>query len=413
MKFLLRRGGIALMLLAGLAASDAARAQTPFSMRAVGQPLANDDARMVARGGWGMAATDSMHPGFKNIASLASIKHVAVSFTAYGESAENKDQRDSRRTSRTVSPNIRVALPVVKERFAVTAGFQIYRSSQYTTLVADTLFADVWDDEITGDYRFRREGNQFRVPLGAALRVLPFLSVSGAYNLENGSLREELAQEYLEPNRPGQFEDLPFYLTDLREERHQFSGRSFTVGAIFHPFPWFRAGGAWTPGYDLDVERRLTHLGVTASSRTDYTMSLPDEYQGGVELQLGRWRLGGDFRAMDFREFAGRDDWLDQMEQEFAWSVGLERKRARIRRGGLNNLPLRLGYMEQQWGYRISGEEVVERAVSVGTGFPFRGNLGQLDLAISYGRIGDLDTNLMKSEYVRLTISVIGLERWW
>jgi hypothetical protein len=411
----LRTGGILLLLVAGIAAAGAgtARAQTPFSLRAVGQPLANDDARMVARGGWGMAATDSMHPGFKNIASLAAIKHVALSFTAYGESAENRDQRDSRRTSRTVSPNIRVALPVVKERFALTAGFQIYRSTQYTTLIADTLFAQVWEDDIRGDYRFRREGNQFRVPLGAAVRVLPFLSVSGAFNLENGSLREELSQEYLEPFRPGQFQDLPSYLTDLREERHEFNGGSYTFGAILHPFPWFQAGAAWTPGYDLDVERRLTHLGVTGSSRTEYTMSVPDEYQGGVQLEFGRWRAGGDLRAIDYREFAGRDDWLEQMEQEFAWSVGLERKRARIRRGGLNNLPLRLGYMEQQWGYRVSGEEVVERVYSVGTGFPFRGNLGQLDVAFSYGRIGERERNLMESEYLRLTISVTGLERWW
>ncbi len=80
-----------------LAMATSAGAQTVFSLRNVGQPLATEDARMIARGGWGMAIADSMHPGFKNLASLAAIKHVALSFTGYGERTDNSDQRGDRK----------------------------------------------------------------------------------------------------------------------------------------------------------------------------------------------------------------------------------------------------------------------------------------------------------------------------
>jgi hypothetical protein len=61
----------------------------------------------------------------------------------------------------------------------------------------------------------------------------------------------------------------------------------------------------------------------------------------------------------------------------------------------------------------VGDNPVDEMSVSVGTGFPFRQNLGELDVAVSYGTIGDLEKNGLESTVWRLTISVTGLERWW
>jgi hypothetical protein len=51
--------------------------------------------------------------------------------------------------------------------------------------------------------------------------------------------------------------------------------------------------------------------------------------------------------------------------------------------------------------------------ISVGTGFPFGQNLGALDLALSYGIIGELEPNGLETTFWRLTLSVTGLEKWW
>lgn len=170
---LLRRGLPALVLLLGIGGlCGPAAAQTPFAIYNIGQRTVTDDARMVARGGWGMAVDDPINPGFKNIASLSSLTHLALKFTGFGDKMESEDTRGQRMNSRVFVPDVRVAGPVFKGRVTLTAGFVVNRSSQYHTL-ADTSWGWVWEDSVSGDIQFDRVGNRFRVPLGGALELLP------------------------------------------------------------------------------------------------------------------------------------------------------------------------------------------------------------------------------------------------
>jgi hypothetical protein len=61
----------------------------------------------------------------------------------------------------------------------------------------------------------------------------------------------------------------------------------------------------------------------------------------------------------------------------------------------------------------VGGEVVEEKWINVGTGFLFGQNLGELDVALSYGMIGDLEKNGLETSVWRLGVSVTGLERWW
>ena len=101
------------------------------------------------------------------------------------------------------------------------------------------------------------------------------------------------------------------------------------------------------------------------------------------------------------------------MQDEYAWTAGLERVQAGERRGGANNLPLRLSTGYHRWAYEIGGQPVDEWTWAGGTGFPFRGDMGQLDVALSYSTIGAREKNGHESSVWRLTVSVTGLERWW
>jgi len=143
-------------------------------------------------------------------------------------------------------------------------------------------------------------------------------------------------------------------------------------------------------------------------------MEMPDEYIAGVQLRpFGRFRLGADAHFQEFSKFTGPDEWMADMEDEFSLSVGMERMQGRVRRGGFSNVPLRVGASFKRWAYRVGGNVIDEKTISVGTGFPFRQNLGELDLAISYSLVGDLEKNGVESTVWRLTLSVTGLERWW
>ncbi len=80
-------------------------------------------------------------PGVQERGLAYSLRHVAISFTGFGESANHDDGTGTRHTYRTYTPDLRVGLPVIKGRLGLTAGFSIFRSSQFQSRVDPTWAA--------------------------------------------------------------------------------------------------------------------------------------------------------------------------------------------------------------------------------------------------------------------------------
>ena len=399
--------GCALLL---LLAAVPASAQTPFALSNLGQKVDTEDARMVGRGGWGMAVTDSTNPGYKNVAGLSSVRHVIVSLVGTGQGVDSEDAAGGTRAlNRVTAPAFRVAVPVIKGRLGVTAGFSINRSFRYDAMTDYTDY--VRGDTLSGVHEFIRQGTLFDVPLGVGWEALPGLSLGATLSLVRGSLSESLYEIYTAPATSSG----PFYKTVLQVQRDHFEGLAPNLSVLWTPVDRVKLGASWTPAYDIDVERTLTISGLTARSESDWTMTMPDEYiVGGQANVLGRWWLGADYQMQKFTEFEGPAEWrADGMEDESTFSVGVERSIGYERRAGLRNWPVRLGFSTRQWAYRVGGSAVTENTYSVGTGFPFRGRLGVLDVALSYSTIGDLADNGLEDSVWRMTLSVNGLERWW
>ncbi len=398
-----------LVLLAGVLIPAAAVAQTPFALTNIGQPIDSEDARMMGRGGWGMAVYDSLDPGFLNVASLSAIRHVVVKFTAYGEKTKSDDDQGSRTTHRTLIPNIRVGLPVIKSRLAFSTGFEVKRSSEYRTMTPMTWYA--FDDTITGNEQFLREGSLWQVPMGLSLKVFDGVSLGATLGLVNGTIRESLTDFYLQPSTGT---GTPLYLSSGTVQKDEFSGKMTTWSIHLGSPNKLAFGASYTPAHDLEVDRKVSLGGVGARVNSQWTLDLPDTYRAGFQARLtDRWRVGGDAVLQKFGDFQGNVDWADDMVDEYSASFGLERKISFARHGGKNNLPLRFGARYRRWGYMVGGSEVEEKTFSIGTGFPFRSRMGMLDIGLSYSMIGDLEKNGRESNVWRTTISVTGLEKWW
>jgi len=392
-----------------------ARAQTPFAVRSVGQRLADGDARMLGRGGWGLTVADSLNPGYKNPASAAWVRHVALTLTGYGESGRHESPNGKRETHRTFVPDVRLALPVSKGRLALTAGFKIERSTEWHTSVDSTWYA--WDQEVIGNAQFEREGSAFKVPLGVAWRMLPSLSGAVSVNLEHGSMSETMADYFVEPFSVAR---QPLYRSVIAVAEDQFKGTSTSVAALFAPLPNLRLGVSWTGAYTIDVTRKTETGGVSERVYNDFQITRPAEISVGFSAPVGgRWEFGADARRQDWTTLVAPEAWMSEpgwqgeLVEELELGVGFERRRATERKGGMSNLPLRLGATLHQWPYRVAGQEVIEKSVSAGTGFPLKGNAGHVDLALTYGEIGGLADNGLRSRYLRLAVSVTGLETWW
>jgi len=185
---------VALVICGGLWVGSA-HAQSPMAGRNIGQRISPDDARMTGRGGWGMAIADTTHPGFKNTASLSYLRHVVLKYSGYGELADSETVNGTRRTSGVYSPGLQVAVPVIKSRVGLTFGFSMVGSTRWRSAQVDTSF-EMDGSQIDGAVGVSREGTRFNVPLGLAWRVVGGLSISGGINLESGSIREEVVEEF-------------------------------------------------------------------------------------------------------------------------------------------------------------------------------------------------------------------------
>nr|MEE4267307.1 hypothetical protein [Candidatus Krumholzibacteria bacterium] len=389
-----------------------AMAQTPFAVTNLGQRIDPEDARMVGRGGWGMAVSDSLNPGFKNLAGLTALQQVAIKFTGYGDHVGSKDDQAERTTNRTISPDIRVGLPIIKGKLAFSTGMEVYRSNQFKTFAENIWYA--WDDTLTGNEQFLREGTMWQVPLGLSWEVRPGIAVGAALGMVNGTIRESVVQEFITPNNGASSNPAPLYVANGRVQEDEFQGTAWTWSVLVSPHDRLKVGASWRAAHDLDVDRKITLAGVAERYSSTWTYRLPDEYRLGFDLRLAsRWRLGADYQMMNFDTGHGRDDWQDALTDEYTFNAGLERSQGFVRRGGWSNLPLRLGMQHRQWGYEVGGQPVKETFYSVGTGFPFRQNLGQVDVALSYGKIGSLADNGVESDVWRFTMSITGLEKWW
>lgn len=397
-------------MVGALAWAAGAAAQTPFALRNVGQKIDSEDARMLGRGGWGMAVRDSVNPGFKNPAGLSAVRNVTISLSGYGLSTTSDDGTSKRNVTRVMAPDFRLAVPVIKGRLVATAGFEMDRSFRYDTYRESTAY--VRADTLKVLEQFLRRGTLFSVPLGLAAEPVEGLSIAGTINLVRGSLTESLYEIFSEPATSS---GSPLYQTALQVQEDTYDGTSTTWSALYSWNERVRAGVLWTPAYDVNIDSDRTISGLTTHWYDSSTMRMPDEYQAGLQARLaGRWWIGGDWQLQKFSEFEGPSQWLDDgMEDERTWSLGVERMIAHERHGGVGNWPLRVGFSQRRWAYRVGGEPVDETTFSAGTGFPFRGRLGTLDLALSYSRIGDKDKNGLEDSVWRMAVSIKGLERWW
>ncbi len=402
LSLVLLAGGLSLMPVQALA-------QSPFALANIGQPIDNADARMTGRGGWGMAVHDSLNPGFMNVASLTALRHVAVKFTSYGEKIDSSDEYGSRQVHRSLLPDIRVGIPIIKGRLAFSTGIEVGRSFEYRTLQPMTWYAE--EDTITGNKQFRREGTLWQIPTGLSLRLFGNLSVAGTVGMVNGTIRETTDNFFLQPSG---FTGNPLYLANRKVREDEFTGTQTTLSIHFGSSNGLALGASWTPGHNLDVDRKISMGGLSARENSTWTFDIPETFKAGFQLKLtGRWRVGGDGIFQRYSEFGGNLQWASDTVDEYSASLGLERSVAFERHGGMSNLPLRFGVKYRRWGFLVGGQEVEEKVISMGTGFPFNRKMGMLDTSLSYSVIGDESKNGMESNVWRLTVSVTGLEKWW
>lgn len=393
----MRRTSFMVVLLACAALAATAQAQTPFSLRGLGQNIEAGTARDWGRG-WGLADRDTLTPGSLNPAALADLRFLQLLFAGTSERTLDDGPVHDRVSWRTTLPNVRLAVPLRAGVLAMQTGFNVKRSFLYETLTIDEV--ERFDQVFSVEETYRRSGNLFEIPIGLAWRPLSDLSVAASVNLVRGPVEDRIIQTF--GGGP---------LVNDFSGRAELEGHSVTLSALWSAGP-LSLGAVVTPGYDLDVERTVSLAAVAGAVVSTEQVAMPADYRAGLAFDLGGgWRLGADGTFASFGDIGDGSIWGPGLRDEWSAGVGLERRLLRSDRGRDYRIPLRVGFVMRRWGYEVGGAPVDERVLSVGTGVPFRDWLGTIDLSLSYAWIGNEADNGLQSRALRLGLSISGLER--
>lgn len=401
----------AMILLLALAAITClpvgvARADSIFGLSFFGAPIPVGDARIIGRGGMGLAYRDSINSAVLQATQLPDLARVTVGVTNLYERRGSKDEFGSLKRWGLVTPSIRAGFPVFG-RAGIGLGFTARRSTQWT------LERPYAEDSDTVEI-IEREGTQFDVPLLLGVRLHPKLVVGTGLHLERGTVRMRYV---LDLALAGE--------TDPIETREDvYDGMTPELSVALYDVGPLSVAGHWIAGFDADV--KVSQRGVALSNREDSarTDTMPARWGVGTRLELGsQWSLGADYAVEKWSEYEGRsftydengvfdpDGTVQSLQDETEWRVGLERESVRV--GLRYTTPLRVGAYSRRWHYQLRGNDVTEWGVTVGTGITLRAGWARTDFAIGYSRIGDTGENDATESVLRFSLSVTGGERWY
>lgn len=323
-----------------------AAAQSLFSTRGLGVPVAPLDARATALGGIGVGLT-GFHTSMGNPAELSGVSRrgVSAALQPVNSSTDVAGAEDGTAASRF--PLIRLIYPVTP-RLVAAAGYGSYLEQSWAVMTESTRTIGGEDVAVTDLLRSRGGIAQARV--SAAYALSPTLSLGAAAGLLTGNVERTAARS---------FADSAGRMRSFQEQlRWRYSAPIASVGVRWDVADVLRLGASVMAGGDLVA----TGSGGAAEDR-EY--GAPLEVSGGASLRVARVLLA-TAGAVWARPPATGGETVSRETLRVGGGVEYQGVRS-----GQRTYPIRLGARWAQLPYHLSGESAATEW-SAGAGIGFR-----------------------------------------
>lgn len=378
-----------LALIALSALAPAASAQSIFSARGFGAPVAPIDPRAQALGGIGIGLL-GQDASLVNPAEIAdySFRGIAAALQSSSRMAEFGAQ--SAETTSNRFPLLRIIYPI-DERLAASVGYGGFLDQTWAIEIAGHEL--IGSDSVAVHDAVSADGGLAQLRVGLAYSLTPSFAVGVDGGIYSGKLDERLSRSF--------GTGAPWGTTPV-ERRTTWVQRA----------PLISAGFRWDPAQIVRLAGSLTWAGtlertVDGNPGATQRVQLPLQAAAGASAFLTpgllgtvstRW-AGWSRAAGSFEEdFAPADTW------EFG--AGLEWTRMNL---GETGVPIRLGYHRAQMPFRFQGVTPTESAATLGLGFQFArtpvGPLATIDATFDRGRRTAAGTGLNES-FWRMTLGI-------
>lgn len=387
----------AIMVILALAVAAPARAQSLFSARGLGLPVAPVDARARALGGIGVGIL-GLNTSMVNPAELSGISRKGITAALQPSSTDVTIGDVTDDVSGTRFPLVHAILPL-SQRIVVGLGYGAVYDQFWAIQLADTV--TIGDSRVGVNDVVRSEGGVGQARLSAAFALTNSFSVGGAVGLHTGSLEREVDRS---------FGDSITYDPFTTQIRWDYSGVVGAVGARWDPDPAVRLAATATFGGDIDADGKQ-------GNAIDRSFAAPLRVAFGASGLLGSALIasvGGEWSQAEEDEGEAAVPGLALATAGDTWRFGggLEWTGSP---GATRNFPIRIGGSWAALPYHLADEEeATEWTVGGGIGLRLadaaREPYALADVSIERGsRSGFGSATLgggLEESFWRLTISL-------
>lgn len=396
---ILEHGTARALVVALLFLSSAAghlRADSMFAAPHLGIPVSQGDARSRALGGISVAMPGENFT-FSNPARTVNFWRagfngvIAQDYRSLKEAGGEADLRSTEFLS------FRGIFPSYK-KFVLSWGISQWRDLNWE--YADRLNLDSFPGEISRS--LSSEGGLYLSRFTVARTVGPNIAFGLGIDWMFGKAKRERLLDFSTENIVNNWEKY--------EDRHSFIRPTF---GVLTSVKGLNVGFSITVPKTADVEVRSNFLSGYTSKET-LRLKYPMSWRLGFSKQITRQSLiGADI------EYEGWNDSDPELQlpvtaaEQWRYCIGFELLPSAAESPPLyRKIPLRLGFSQITYPYKISGSGITERSFSFGTGMYFAKRNGQADIAFEYlKRSTDLD-NYPEESVFRVVFSLSAFERW-
>lgn len=415
-----------LSLLSFTAAFGQGQGNTPYSVFGIGELADPTAASQEMMGGTGASFSNAFYVNQINPALLvknrvaSGYKYVAFGVGFRGNSRTITTENNAQKDFGFNLDNLSLTVPI-SSNWAMGASLRPYSMVDHKAKYDEGIIGaenQIYTKEVINS------GGISRVAYTNSFRVFDRLYLGLEANYNFGTINKD-SSAYLFGNASNQLRT---------NTRYAMKGGGLKLGLAYQQ----KLGEKWQVNFGGAVERSselkgdvLRTFGSYADvgngpfvTRVPDTLSLnslsvktPTQYRIGVSLESPfQWVFAADYHTTKWSNVSNLDDLADRVKsndtEEFKF--GLEYLPNSSSTKYLSQVFYRLGYSTAQTAYAINGTRIKDNKFTMGVSVPmgFR-NPNYVNLGVAFGNRGVITNNLIKENYIRLSISATLLSPWF
>ncbi|MGR3809196.1 hypothetical protein [Jiulongibacter sp. NS-SX5] len=398
---------------------------TPYSTFGYGELAEVSSASQDMMGGTGASFANAFYVNQINPALLVKnrvaggLKYVSFNVGFRGNSRTITSGDLSQNDFGFNLDNLSLSIPVTSN-YAIGASIRPYSMVDYTSVTNERVIGD--EDQVftkTVD----NNGGITRVALTNSVRLFNKVYLGAELNYNFGTISKD-SSSFLFGNTSNQLRT---------NTRYTMGGAGLKFGAAFQQKlndKWqINVGGAFEKSSELngDVLRTfgsyadvgngpfITRVPDTLSN-TSFALTTPEQFRVGISLESPfKWVFAADYHTTRWSGTKNLDQRAEQVKNNTEeYKFGLEYLPNSSSTKFLNQVFYRLGYARAKTAYVINGTEIMDNRFTMGASIPmgFR-SPSYVNIGLGLGNRGIPTNNLIRENYVRLSISATLMSPWF